>query len=244
MNPSGGLRWHWRAWRSQALWQGTREQIAQWLDSVQPANDQLLLLGASAGWLLPSAWLTRFRQVHCWDLDPWAPWLFERRHGAALRSAGVRWTYQCGDAFAGLPGLLGQHPSAAVMFDNVLGQLRFHGAGATTPARLAQLELQLAALRSQLADREWGSVHDLLSGPGRTGAPGEAPPMRRHTPRTPVPPDQDPWLAKLHPQGDWLDHLTSAVFPARTVVHDIAWPFKPGYWHWLQAGWVAQPVDR
>ena len=52
----------------------------------------------------------------------------------------------------------------------------------------------------------------------------------------------DPWLRKLLPSGPWLDHLTSAVFPVGTPVNDIAWPFKPGYWHWLQAGWV-QPVQ-
>ena len=63
MNPSGGLRWHWRAWRSQRQWQGTCEHMAQWLASVQPACDELLLLGPSAGWLLPSAFCKKMMRM-------------------------------------------------------------------------------------------------------------------------------------------------------------------------------------
>ena len=114
MNPSGGLRWHWRAWRSQARWQGARDQIAQWLACVPTRRSELLVLGASAGWMLPSAWLSRFERVDLWDIDPWAPTLFARRHGAALQAAGVRWTYHRGDALADLPTLLQEHPKAAI----------------------------------------------------------------------------------------------------------------------------------
>ncbi len=245
MNPSGGLRWHWRAWRSQRQWRGTREHLAQWLESVQPASDQLLLLGPSAGWLLPSAFLTRFGQVHCWDIDPLAPFLFARRHGAALRAAGVSWTYQRGDAWANLDKLLAAHPEAAVLFDNLLGQLRFHGPGtgaeaaAQVAAHLAAVERRITGLRRRLAGREWGSVHDLLSGPGRQAPPDQDDRMRRRKLRAGAPLAQDAWLAGLQPQSQWLDHLTAAVFAPGTTVYDIAWPFKPGYWHWLQAGWVA-----
>jgi len=167
MNPSGGLRWHWRAWRSQRQWQGTCEHMAQWLASVQPACDELLLLGPSAGWLLPSAFLARFKQVHCWDIDPLAPFLFAHRHGAALRAASVHWTYQRGDAWANLDALLAAHPQAAVLFDNLLGQLRFHGPsnGSEAAAHVAAVERRISRLRRSLGGREWGSVHDLLSGP-------------------------------------------------------------------------------
>lgn len=57
MNPSGGLLWHWRAWRSQALWRPTCEQISTSLAQVAPASSELLLIGASAGWMMPSRWL-------------------------------------------------------------------------------------------------------------------------------------------------------------------------------------------
>ena len=57
----------------------------------------------------------------------------------------------------------------------------------------------------------------------------------------PPPPDTQPdtaWLAAARPHGQWLDHLTDAVFPPSTPLQNMAWAFKPRYWHWLQAGWV------
>lgn len=235
MNPSGGLAWHWRAWRSQARWASASEQIAQWLASVQTRRDELLVLGASAGWMLPMAWLSRFERVHLWDIDPWATRFFARRHGAALRSAGVQWTYHRADALAELPALLQAHPNAAIYFDNLLGQLRFHApAGA---AGVSQVEQALGALRRALVGREWGSVHDAFSGPA-LGPAAEPAAMRRRRRKDGASPTTDPWLLRLLPSGPWLDHLTSAVFPLGTEIHDIAWPFESDYWHWLQAGWV------
>ncbi|MEI7784125.1 MAG: hypothetical protein WCK08_07070 [Betaproteobacteria bacterium] len=241
MNPSGGLPWHWRAWRSQGRWRGAREQIEQWLASVNPARSELLVLGASAGWMLPAAWLARFERVDLWDIDPWAPWLFNRRHGAALKAAGVRWTYHRADALANLPALLASHPQAAVYCDNLLGQLRFHAPAGQ--AGVEEVEQRLAAITRILQGREWGSVHDLLSGPA-LGPPSEPPAMRRRRRKDAGPPASDPWLRSLLPSGPWLDHLTDRTFPVGTAVHDIAWPFKPGYWHWLQAGWVHAPAPK
>jgi len=235
VNPSGGLRWHWRAWRSLGRWQGTRDQIAQWLASVPTRRSELLVLGASAGWMLPAAWLSRFERVDLWDIDPWAATIFARRHGAALQSAGVRWTYHQADALADLPDLLNQHPNAAIFFDNLLGQLRFHApAGA---AGVSQIERTLAGVSRVLAGREWGSVHDAFSGPA-LGPSQDLPGMRRRRRKDGASPTADPWLLSLLPSGPWLDHLTSSIFPLGTEIHDIAWPFKPDYWHWLQAGWV------
>jgi hypothetical protein len=104
---------------------------------------------------------------------------------------------------------------------------------------LAAVERRITGLRRRLAGREWGSVHDLLSGPGRQAPPDQDDRMRRRKLRAGAPLAQDAWLAGLQPQSQWLDHLTAAVFAPGTTVYDIAWPFKPGYWHWLQAGWVA-----
>lgn len=236
MNPSGGLSWHWRAWRSHTLWQGTRGQIAQWLEGLASDRRQLLVLGASACWMLPSSWLARYEQLELWDIDPWAAAIFRRRHGAVLDAAGVRWTYHRGDALAALPDLLEKHPQAAIFFDNLLGQLRFHAP--TGQAGVEEVEQRLAAITRSLQGREWGSVHDLLSGPA-FGPPNEPPAMRRRRRKDKGPPASDPWLRSLLPSGPWLDHLTDRVFPLGTPIHDIAWPFKPGYWHWLQAGWVS-----
>jgi hypothetical protein len=247
MNPSGGLRWHWRAWCSRTLWAPTCADIAGWLAQVQPHSQQLILLGPSAGWMLPTEWLLRFDRILAIDLDPWAPWFFARHHGAALNAGGTRWDYQTGDALSMLPQLLEVHPHACVLFDNLLGQLRFHAPPRRDP--LAFAVQQLADIQRLLTGREWGSVHDLLSGPARGLASGQGFPAARlplagSRPGPAVERQFDTaWLAAAGPQGEWLDHLTEQVFPAGTAVHDIAWAFSPRYWHWLQAGWV-QPARR
>jgi hypothetical protein len=46
-------------------------------------------------------------------------------------------------------------------------------------------------------------------------------------------------LAQVGGQPEWVDHLTSELFPIGTPSRLIAWPFVPDYAHWLQAGWVA-----
>ena len=246
MNPSGGLRWHWRAWRSRTLWAPTCTDIAAWLAQVQPRSKELILLGPSAGWMLPTDWLLRFERIHAVDIDPWAARFFKYRHGAALQAGGTRWDYQTGDALADLPRLLTVHPQACVLFDNLLGQLRFHAPSWQDP--LTFTAQQLADVQRLLRGREWGSVHDLLSGPAQGLARGQAFPAARlpGTASTNSPAQarqlDTAWLSAAGVQGEWLDHLTEQVFPAGTLVRDIAWAFSPRYWHWLQAGWVTPPA--
>ena len=242
MNPSGGLQWHFRAWRSRTLWSPSCGQLAAWLAQLQPKSKQLILLGPSAGWMLPSAWLQRFDYIHAIDLDPLAPRLFARRHGAALQAAGVRWQYQSADALTELPRLLQTCPHACVFFDNLLGQLRFHAPSGQDPQQF--VADHLTQIRRHLQGREWGSVHDLLSGPAKGLSPGQDFPAARMqisdaSPR-PAPANQPDitWLSAARPHGQWLDHLTDAVFPPATAVQNLAWAFKPRYWHWVQAGWV------
>jgi hypothetical protein len=45
------------------------------------------------------------------------------------------------------------------------------------------------------------------------------------------------WLQQLGAISPWLDHLTENVLPPGTLVQHTAWPFKPGYAHWLEMGW-------
>jgi hypothetical protein len=46
-------------------------------------------------------------------------------------------------------------------------------------------------------------------------------------------------LQQSKAQGVWNDHCTSGVFAPDTPTCLMPWEFRPGYWHWLQAGWVA-----
>ena len=242
LNPSGGLLWHWRGWRHQARWRPTQDHMAQWLLTLQPTSDRLLLIGASAGWMLPNVWLKRFKHIEIWDLDPLAPWFFSRRHGQALKKARVDWHYKTGDALGRLPELLAQNPDAFVFFDNVLGQLRFMHRIDDPDEKVLRSERLLKTLVAQLQGRHWASIHDRLSGPVDETVAQRAVFSARnsqvmHEERQQLRSDRA-WLNILGAKGEWLDHLTAQVFPPGTPVKDMAWPFLPTYWHWLQAGEV------
>ena len=237
MNLTGGITWHWLAWRSQKRWAATSHAIAQWLQShaqvsqVNGLSDKptLLLIGASAGWMMSSAWLMQFSRIDTFDIDPLAATLFKWRHGASLKANGVELHCHTHNALDNLPRLLVQHPKACVFFDNLLGQVRFQ----YPAAQWQQVEQRLLQIRLQLKGREWGSVHDRMSGPlVNTIEEAAALPVRKAGWT-----DQQ-WLTALNAQSPWLDHLTHNVFAPGTPTSDLAWNFSPRYRHWLQAGWV------
>jgi hypothetical protein len=149
------------------------------------------------------------------------------------------------DALAELQALLAAHADAAVLFDNVLGQLRF------MHVSLDQTASCLDMIKRHLVGREWGSLHDAYSGAVRhTGRVLErvvtfqslkqdgAVQMVSGDAGVPIDPGLAPFASQLEAEGEWLDHLTSEVFPAGTTVHHIAWHYSRHYCHWLQAGWV------
>lgn len=240
---TGGLRWHGRALLARRRWRETTSQIAAWLATTRPASRHLLLIGGSAGWMMSGAWLQRFERIDVVDLDPLAPLLFRLNHGGALRASATQLKFHRADAMAGLSALLVAYPDATVFFDNVLGQHRFR-----MEDDLARAEAELRAVAGLLRGRDWGSVHDLFSGPlinpvsphqpalnvaamqsptGLLAAGLQGDPLHRHL------------LAQVDAKGPWMDHLTSAVFPVGTAMSLISWPFSPVYTHWLQAGWVS-----
>lgn len=240
---SGGWLWHWRAWQAQSRWAATTQQIAQWLSGVSPGSTELLLIGASGGWMMSSAWLQRFRCVRAFDLDRWSAPVFRYRHGAALQQSRTKLEYQQLDAMRYLPQLLRTYPEAFVLFDNVLGQLRF------VHNRLDAAEAQLHAITRMLRGREWASVHDAYSGriaPSAWGAQavphlGPLQTVRQRSVAGALPQfstAERRWCAQMGVKGAWLDHLTAGIFPAGTPIQHMAWPFSREYRHWLQAAWV------
>jgi hypothetical protein len=240
-DSTGGLRWHVRALWRRRQWRDTTRQIAEWLDTTQPASRHLLLIGGSAGWMMSGRWLQRFSRIDLIDLDPYAHRLFRWNHGRALRESGTELHYAARDALADLDLLLKQHPNATLFFDNVLGQHLFR------IRQIDRAEADLARIAKKLKGRDWGSVHDLFSGP--------TDPLKR--PSSPITQSEavreaNGWVAdglsgtplhlKLLAQvggvPDWVDHLTSELLPVGSHSQLIAWPFLPDYAHWLQAGWV------
>lgn len=241
-DTTGGLRWHLRAFLQRRRWAATSQAIADWLATTQPASTQLLLIGGSAGWMMSSRWLQRFSEIVLVDIDPWAPRLFRFNHGRALRASGTTLQFFEADGLQGLESLLSRYPQASLFFDNVLGQHLYR------VRDIEQAEVELDRIASRLAGRDWGSVHDLFSGPvdalkqpvqpvlafdAQRDAQGLVVDGLRGTPL------HKRLLAQVGGVNEWMDHVTSGVFPAGTRSRLMAWPFLPHYAHWLQAGWVA-----
>jgi hypothetical protein len=235
VNPAGGLRYHLRALRYRTrLWRGFTEPLAGWLERWPIATSALLLVGPSAGWCLPPAWLARFATIDLVEPDPLARLLFTWRF-AALRSR-LRWhdgdwlvSGAEGFATARLDALAEAFPGRAVVFCNLLGQL-----GGLDPAAAAApgYSAWKAHLARALAGRSWATFHDRLSGPLAPCLPGGSA-------DAPASLTDEEVAARLYraaavPAVELLSHDTADLWPDRPRVF-FAWEITPG-WHHLIEG--------
>lgn len=161
--PSGGLVYHYRAWRGAGeLWRPFHQQVRRWLADWRPDARHLVLVGPSAGYALEAAFLARFARITVLEPDPLARWLLGRRFPQqefAFAAAGD-WVRP-----GGFDALARQFDDGAFLFCNLLGQaLEGEPAGFDRSAWLAQLS-------PALAGRDWASWHDLAS----TGRPPQRP---------------------------------------------------------------------
>lgn len=223
LSPSGGAIWHLRALRYRRHWGPFLQAIEQWLDAWQHGKRHLLLLGPSAGWCLPSAFLARFESIHAVDIDPWVPYLFALRHGKALRRAGTRITWQRADFFLHAKDLLNQYREHAVLFPNVLGQHALHVSDSSVAER------DLAKLVMRLRGRTWASFHERLSGRLADAQPD------LQTRELPGRLSAEALAQRIAMTGVWSDHSTTDVFPAECPRLLLAWVFRPGHVHWIEA---------
>lgn len=216
---TGGPVWHARAlFRRRLMWKEFRHNIQNWLDDWNPRAHELLLIGPSAGWCLAESALRRFTIVHAMDPDPMASVLFRFMHPHVRLGEWMR-----GDFFVQGDDFLNQHPKAAVLFCNMLGQRRY------VNRDIARVEDEISHVKMRLRGRDWASFHDLLSGEGVADMP------IRHLSAAP---DQSTLLSALHLSGEWLDHLTRDVFPKSSPRQIIPWQFAKGRLHLVEAGWV------
>lgn len=217
-DASGGLNYHWRAWRGRARWAPFVATVADWLADWRPTATELVIVGPSAGYSLNAPFLGRFARVWALEPDPLARWLLARRFPA------VPFDFPCLDCLGAVDGparLASRFPGAAVLFANVLGQTRNAEA---VPAFAA-------ALRQALAGHAWASYHDLLSAPAAPARP---------IPHT-LPEGGDvATLARELWAGRPLtvtDHGTAGLLPG--PAHLALWALAPGAWHVV--AWQVNP---
>ena len=157
---SGGLKYHWRAWRQRGQWTSFRREIELWLNEWSFECEELILIGPSGGYTLPTNWLKQFKAVYAYDADPLAPLFFKRQH------PGVNVIFKRRDLFwederfsaQSLLRILKEHPEAAVLMSNVLGQLLLEH-----PVSEDEWETFLIQMRGRLENRPWASYHDLYT---------------------------------------------------------------------------------
>lgn len=158
--PSGGLRYHLRSRRYRSLWQPFRDEIQDWLETWNCDFDELVLLGPSAAYTLPTPWLKKFKTIYAYDLDPLAPLMFRWQHGSlniGFRRKNLFW--ENGNlSTQPLREVLNSHPKANLLFANVLGQVLLEGR-----ADEEEWRRFLGQLRRILRFRNWGSYHDLFT---------------------------------------------------------------------------------
>lgn len=225
VNPAGGVRYHWRARRHARRWRPFTAPLAQWLDAWRPEADRLLLIGPSAGWCLPDALFLRFARLDVLEPDPLARLLLARR----LRGLGREARTHAGDYLTGAPDRLAQlgrdFPAHAILFCNLLGQLRFLHPELDDPARARRWK---DALATTLDGRAWATFHDRLSG-------RIAPRLAGTTAASDVGLDDDALVAAFYAgDGELVTHGTEHLFPARPRRY-FAWELVPGRHHLVEA---------
>ena len=220
---TGGIRWHARALINWRLHAAFRRQIADFLHDWHTNGTCLVLVGPSAGWFLPTAFLMRFKQLICIDLDTSAPYLFRLRHGRRLRSAGIALEWIPGDFVNCLPTVLGRLHDPAVLFCNVLGQLALERADST---------IQIGRLPELLARHYWASFHDSFSTTQQRVQPPDVSMFQSRQEMDAA------LLQRIGSVGEWVDHGTSGLLPASSMRRYIPWQITPHRFHWVEAGSV------
>lgn len=233
LNPAGGLRYHLRALNSAELWAPFSSALARWFARLDFTVKRALLVGPSAAYTFPDAFLRRFEALTLLEPDPLAGYLLARR----LRRLGVREVRverrdlllrPLLDGQGGLPELLASDPSQALVFCNVLGQTRF----LLEDSEFERFKLAFRErIGPELGRRSWLSIHDRWSGKlePHFDAPLETPARL-----------EDDALRSLYPRRgparvvELFDHQTDGFFPSARPHVYFSWQLAPNRFHLIE----------
>ncbi len=219
-NKSGGLAYHYLAWRHKKLWLPYQAQLKNFFEKNIPVCGQLVIIGASGGYTLPNSWLSQFEQIFVVDPDPLAHFFFHRQHPNLspiwskknyLLDSSYRWDP------SGLNNLLRDYPDCLPFFSNIIGQL---------PLLIREPDLSHFSTWSiwqkewskTLSKKSWVSVHDLFSS--------------QQEPNLPFPSNitslsKQDLIEKLYSKEKSVtltDHLTYNLLPKATTSAHFIWP--------------------
>ena len=239
LNPAGGLRYHVRALRAGRDWQPFRAALERWLPVLGAPLGHALLVGPSAGYTFPDAFLSSFSALTVLEPDPIAGALLGRR----LRRLQVEFRIERADYLispllhggSGLAELLCADPAAALIFGNVLGQTRFLVEDPDFTRFKCAFRERIVPL---LAGRAWLSFHDRFSG---TCAPVFEQPYTADARL-----DDRAVLQRLYPHGpshapeELFDHESDGFFPSELPHSYFHWRID-GTRHHLIEGVMSSP---
>ena len=166
MNRAGGPFYHLRALQAaRSRWRPFRDALGAFLDETFGSTTAIALVGPSAAYCVPDHFLARFTSVVALEPDALARWMLARR----LRRLGVPALELVSedllvaplvDGRPGLDSLLDASPDRAVLFCNVLGQVRF----LLPEADFAKWQAGWThTIAPRLEGRPWASFHDRIS---------------------------------------------------------------------------------
>jgi hypothetical protein len=238
LNPAGGLRYHLRAYRFQRqLWQPFRWGLGEWLLGWQPPEKTLVLVGPSGGYCLQPFILERFERVICLEPDPVARAVFRRRISRAPLEHRPELGFITDDRLVEHPerlvALLEEVGDAAILFSNVIGQLKV--LLGVSDRNAPEIVRAREAVREAIRGRSFASFHDRVSGRLRLDLD---PPLlvdRRIT--------DEEILTELYgvtglgaslEAAELLDHLTEGTFPDDLPHAYFVWELIPGTFHLIE----------
>jgi hypothetical protein len=233
MNRAGGPFYHLRALHAaRSRWRPFRDALGAFLDEALGSTSSIVLVGPSAAYCIPDHVLARFTSVVALEPDALARWMLARR----LRRLGVPGLELVSedllvrplvDGRPGLDALLDASPRRAVLFCNLLGQVRFLLPEMDFAKWQAGWTQKIAP---RLEDHTWASFHDRVS----AAVPPTSPVPYRSTHRL-----SDAELASLYSgrpkRVELYDHLTEGLFPASLPHAYFHWELEPGAHHLVEA---------
>lgn len=169
-SSSGGLVYHLRARKFQgSLWRPFSQQVSVWLKEWAPPNQEIVLIGPSAGYTLDLDFFSHFERIVFYEPDWLAGIFFKRRlhhtqqsiASGRIASLKIEWK-RLSFCHQNYLEVLEKHKRSALLFCNVLGQLRLDGQSASS---LATFSRDLNSQLTQMPELNWASFHDRLSGP-------------------------------------------------------------------------------